>query len=455
MKSILDVNLGWQLDGSGVGLPRARARYLAQSINLEESDVPGVVSGGIFLTLVLVVAAIIWAAVTVVAEVATAQGKVVPAGLNHRVQHLEGGIIETIDVRDGDAVQAGQLLLRVANRVPKSERSQILARRATLLLESERILALIESREPEFGELGEHWPTLAARQLATLTAQKARLNSQLELAQARVRQREAELKRQLRQIESGRAELAVLQEQLAIRESLAARGAFSTDDLLSLQARLLDRQGQLAAEEDSVAVAQDALEESRRAVAEVRSRSIEQSELEIGRIAGELAEVEATLLRLEDAVQRSEIRAPVAGVVQGLAVNTIGAVIEPGAILMELVPADRQLIVEARISPNDIGHIKIGQPVDIKVSSYDPARYGSVPGQLERISASTFLDEQGNPYYRAEVKLSKMHVGKDAVSHPIIPGMTVRADVLTGEKSILDYLMKPIYRGFQRAFTER
>lgn len=158
--------------------------------------------------------------------------------------------------------------------------------------------------------------------------------------------------------------------------------------------------------------------------------------------------------KLQEQIVRLEIRAPSYGLVKGLAVNTVGAVVQSGQTLMEIVPLDKALEVQVKIAPKDIGHIKIGQPVQIKFSTYDFSRYGSVPGKLKQISATTFSAEDGERYYQGLVSLDKHYVG-DNPGNTIMPGMTVMADIVTGDKTILQYMLKPIHRAVISAFTER
>jgi len=158
--------------------------------------------------------------------------------------------------------------------------------------------------------------------------------------------------------------------------------------------------------------------------------------------------------KLEEQVDRLQIRAPARGLVKGLTVNTVGAVIQPGEKMMEIVPLGKKLEVQVKISPKDIGHLKIGQPVQVKFSTFDFSRYGAVLGRLDQISATTFSGNDGERYYQGHVSLGKDHVGNDP-GNIIMPGMTVMADIITGDKTILQYLLKPIHRAMKTAFTER
>ena len=161
------------------------------------------------------------------------------------------------------------------------------------------------------------------------------------------------------------------------------------------------------------------------------------------------------MVKFGDRVDRLKVRAPAHGLVTGLTVNTINSVIEPGKVLMEIVPVDKKLIVESRVTTEDIGHVHVGQKATVKVGSYDPQRFGTITGQVDKISPSTFLDEEQKPYYKAVIELEKQYLGAIPNTFKLLPGMTVQADIRTGEKTVLDYLLKPIYRGFQNAFQER
>jgi HlyD family type I secretion membrane fusion protein len=177
---------------------------------------------------------------------------------------------------------------------------------------------------------------------------------------------------------------------------------------------------------------------------------------ELGTVTAELAQVNEALARATDQVTRLEVTAPVSGFIQNLQVRNPGTVIPAGGVLMEVVPVDDELMVEARISTRDVGHVAPGQPVTVKVSSFDFVRYGAVDGVLQTISATTYIDEQtGQPYYKGMVSLAQPHLGEDPDANRILPGMTVQADIVTGEKTLLEYILKPIYVSLAHAFRER
>ncbi len=438
------------------GLPRARARFLAQAIQLEEQEPSGIIRFSVWFTVFILLAAIIWARSTHLSEVTIAPGEVVPAGLIHEVQHLEGGIVSEIKVRNGDAVKRGMLLLRFAPPASQSEYEQTLIRRAALKLEYERLQAIIEKRDPDFGETGTQFPGLARKQMMIYLAQIASNSSEQQVLDAQIRQRSTELVRQQHQAESVRREIKLLKEQVEIRTSLKNNRIVARTELITTQTRLAESESERRTIDDSVIVARSALNEANQRRLEQLASVNRDMELEAGKAASSLAEVEQSLVRLKDRVQRLDVHAPVDGIIQALAITRVNAVVEPGKVIMQVVPVDDELIVETRISPSEIGHIHIGQPTIVKVDSFDYARFGGVPGKVSQISPSTYLDEKRNPYYLAEIELERAWVGRSGNTQlHIIPGMTVQADIKTGTKTILSYLLKPVTRGFDMAFRER
>ncbi len=436
-------------------VPRARARFIAQSIQLEESDAPGAVSIGIMTMTFLCVAAVIWAYVTPVNEVAVTTGEVVPSGRNHVVQHLEGGIVKAINVNDGELVNKGDVLILISPTASKSDLQQVEARHAVLKIQLIRLNSILTGVEPDFSKYTNNYPGLVESEINIYKAQLKSYLAQSDVAQTKIKQREQELRRENSNAKYLKRELNVLQQQVEMRKDLVKRGLISRAEYLDRQTNMAETETQYQQTLSNIRVATEAKEEAYASFDELDSKFNETIKKEIGQVSGELAELDKNLLKFQDRVKRLEITAPVSGIVKGLAVNTIQSVIKPGETIMEIVPAGDILIVESRVATSDIGHVSIGQPAEVKINSYDPHRFGTVMGKVEQISASTFLDEQHNPYFQAKIALDKDYVGSYANKYRIIPGMTVQADIKTGEKSVLDYLLKPIYRGFQNAFQER
>ena len=175
---------------------------------------------------------------------------------------------------------------------------------------------------------------------------------------------------------------------------------------------------------------------------------------EMGNTTGEIAQVKESITKLQDRVNRLEIKSPVSGIVKGLKTNTLKGVIQPGEEIMQIVPANA-MEIEAQINPKDIGNTQVGQDVTIKVSAYDYSRFGSIEGKLHAISASTFLDDNKKPFYKAFIKMDQLYVGKDPKENRVSVGMTVIAEIHTGKKTLLQYLTKPVYNAVKTSFRER
>ncbi len=440
---------------SSAGLPRARAHYLNQAIQLEETPPVGIINIAIVFTAVLLVVLIFWAHLTQIKEITVSRGEVIPADLIHNVQHLEGGIVSEIDVRNGDFVEAGDTLLRFAPPATMSELAQMSVRYASLLLQKERLLALIEHREPDFGQTGKDYPEHALQQKIIYDAQLDSQQQKVMVINQQIEQKKSEKQRALNQYDIMKKEVALLEEQVNIRKGLNKTGVVARDELLTTQIELTERLREYRQYKDNYNVAETSLAEVRQRRTDVEYQFIKDIQLEAGEIMNEIAEIEQTLIRLTDRAKRLNVTAPVNGIVQALSINSINAVVEPGKVIMRIVPINDELIVEARILPGDVGHVHINQSAEVKVDSYDSSRFGSIAGTVKQISATTYLDERNNPYYRAEITLDKSWVGDNPEVMKIIPGMTVQANIETGEKSILAYLLRPISRGFSNAFTER
>ena len=376
-------------DSGSVPRTRARARFLAQAIQLEEQPPSKIIRISIYITTLTLAAAIAWATITHVDEIALANGKVVPAGLIHDVQHLEGGIFSEIVVRNEDRVEQADLFLRFAPSASQSEYDQALVRKMSLEMEVGRLQAVIEEREPDFSISGNRYAELAFKQKMIYKAQMASHESELNVQDAQIRQRHTEMIRQQNQAHAIEEELKLLQEQVEIRTQLAARQMVARTELLSAQLRMAEVQGEKRKIQDSIFVAKTAWQEGQQRRQQIIAGFRKETELALGDVAAKLAEVEQTLIRLKDRVARLDVHAPVSGIIQGLSITRINTVVEPGQVIMQIVLVEDDLIVEAHISPDDIGHIYTGQTADVKVDSYDVARFGSVKGIIRQISPST------------------------------------------------------------------
>jgi len=433
-----------------------QTRFLAQSVILEEAGSSGLVRLAMITICVVIVAFLVWAAVTSVDEIAVTSGEVVPSGSVQVLQHLEGGIVQDVLVREGDLVDANQIVMRLNPAAALAELDQARARFAGLQLQAERLRALGTGREPDFTIAGPGYESFADDQQQIYESVLEAGDNSRDVFAQQVGQRRNELEAFEEEEQTLVQNLEILEEQLAMREALFKKGLSSKVVYLDVQREVNQARGDLAklvSERDGTA---KALEEALSRLAELGTNNREQALSEMGQITAEMAQVRESLLRLEDRVRRLNIRAPVRGVVKGLQVKTVGGVISPGGAVMEIVPMDQGMKVETKITTRDIGHVRIGHPVSVKVTTYDFARYGGITGELREISASTFLDEEsGEPYYQGIVALDRTYVGYDPERNRVLPGMTVQADINTGEKTLLEYLLKPVVSSVSQSFRER
>lgn len=433
---------------------RRLAKLLSQPLILEESGPPRLLTNLVRVIGLLMVGLIAWAGISEIRETALAQGQVIPTGSVHRVQHLEGGIIAEILTDDGEIVDRGQTLIRFESASAHSELEQLRAREAALALRAERLRAFVNDREPDLS-IGEEYADLIADQQAIFDMQVEARDSQRKVLEARIDQEQAKLAALAEQRTSLERQLELIEEERAMRADLLEKSLVSRVEYLESERTLSRTRGELAKvigeQAAATAATREAQDRLRELDADLRNKALE----EMGKVTSELAEVRESLANLEDRVRRLEVRAPVRGIVKGLSVHTVGAVVAPGEPVMEIVPYDEALVAEVHISPRDVGHLAVGQEARVEISTYDVTRYGPVEGVLKKISASTFEDKDGEPYYKGIVELASHHVGNDPEANLILPGMVVDVSINTGSKSLLQYLLKPVYRGFNHAFTER
>jgi HlyD family secretion protein/adhesin transport system membrane fusion protein len=430
-------------------------RRLTLPLVLEEGRTPGLTSSLLYLGSAFVVAVTIWASLTEIRELAAAPGQIAPSGSVRLVQHLEGGLVAEIMVSEGEIVQKGAPLVRLQPIAAESDLEQVLSRLGHLSLHRERLTAIIEERVPDWGLDGERNPDAVTEQIEAFNATRAQRAKERESLIARVEQREAEVDSLSKQIESLARQVTIQKDQLAIRKGLLDQGLMSKTVFLEVRRMTERTENELTTASGQHAAARKMLADARIKLLELDTDYRRRLTEERSRIAAEIAEAEHTIKKHRDRVARLFVRAPIEGIVQELIPRAIGEVVSPTGLVAQIVPTNSELVAEVRIAPKDIGHVKVGDPADVKVSTYDPARFGGIDGKVRQISASTFKAENGEPYYKAIIGLSRDHVGRNQEQHHVLPGMVVQADIITGVKSLTRYLLKPVYRSLDTAFTER
>lgn len=437
------------------GSTRRKLRFLSHAVQLEEAGPPRFLTAAITVAALFIVGSVAWAGVTSVTSAARTSGTVVPSGSIYAVKHLEGGIVREVLVRNGDHVDAGALLVRLDDAASGSDLDQLESRRISLGAKALRLRAEIEGEEASFADFGDAGSTLLSDQARLLRAARQSYEDEQNVLRDRLEQRRLEAGALSEQTASLQQQLAAMQEQAGIREGLFKKGIGSRIALLETQREVARLRGDLGETRFSQQQAESAALEAQNAIREHHSRWQNERVRELENVMAELSEVEESLALFQDRVARLEVRAPVRGIVNLLNVAGAGAVVAPGENLMEIVPSDEALVVEVKVEARDIGHLAPGQPADVSVSGFDVSRYGTLPGRLEWVSATSNTDEQGRIFYQARVTLEDTELANAFDVRRVMPGMAVQASINTGSQSLLSFMVRPVAASLRTAFAER
>lgn len=429
-------------------------RYLSQAIQLEEAVNPHIIRATMTMVSLAILTFIVWAGFTNINEVARTPGEVVPQGYQQTVQHLEGGIVKSINVREGEVVEQGGVLVVLDDAGIREDLERAHSRQTALEMQEERLRAFIQGRQPDFTHYDQASAALLRDQEDIFTSMRQARETEAQILKDQIAQKKQAINSLTADLETAQSNRKITANLYERRRELNKKGYASDIQLLENQQRLNAISGDIKRLESQITVAEQEILEYEARLGSLSARHLDETHEKLDQIIAQKSENIEIVNKLQEQINRLQIRAPAKGLVKGLSVNTVGAVVRPGQTLMEIVPLGKQLEVQVKISPKDIGHLKIGQAVQLKFSTFDFSRYGSVTGRLEQISATTFTGENGERYYQGRVSLEKGHVGDDP-GNVIMPGMTVMADIITGDKTILQYLLKPIHRAIKTAFTER
>lgn len=415
---------------------------------------------------------IIWAAFANVDEVTHAEGQVVGSQRTQTIQNLEGGILRAVLVHEGQIVDKGAVLAQLDNEMAESAYRDAVNKAMENSLAIVRLEAEIKGEKPVFPDPLDAWAAqLIGRQVEEDTVARARqivrdqtnlwrsrmeqLNAEIEVLQSQYTQRMHEVEEQTAHKKQLDASLALSIEQRNTAYALVQRNNFSKLEYLGMQQKVVELQGQVDALAATIPKVQAAAEESKQRIASRRAEQTAAITDEINKRRLELNSVRESLSAGRDRVTRTELRAPVRSTVKQIYISTVGGVVKPGEPIMDLVPLDDTLLVEARVKPQDVAFLRPGQDVMVKISAYDFSIYGGLEGKLEHISADTIEDKKGEHHYVVKVRTRKNAIVHHNEQLPIIPGMVVTADILIGKKTVLDYLLKPILKARQNALRER
>jgi len=438
-----------------VPLGRRQRRLLSETSHIEEELVPAYVKPILGIVAIFVFGFLLWAALTRLTEVARAPGEIVPSGHNKVVQHLDGGLVAEISVGEHMLVQQGQVLLRLDGTRLEGELRQMETRLAALKMRVERLIAYNEGRQPDFSPWHAEYPELAASEMDIFKTQIAARDSSLSVLDRQAAQRKDRYAQLAKSLESAKQHQILSGELSTMREDLAARRLVNRSVLLETMRAKVTADGEVnrLIEEMNVTDQERAEVGSRRV--DIANQLKRDALDEMGKARAEAAEVEDAVRNLKARIERLVVTAPSRGYVQDIKVQTVGQVVQPGALLMQIVPDDAPLEAVIRIAPKDIGYVKVGQTVRLRVTTFDYARFGMAAGSLQRITASSVVAEDNKPYYRGWVRLERAYVGNVPGRYLLQPGMAVEAEIVTGEKTLLAYLARPVADALSMSFRER
>ncbi|MEM7299657.1 MAG: HlyD family type I secretion periplasmic adaptor subunit [Pseudomonadota bacterium] len=412
-----------------------------------------------FLSLIaaLLISFGVWANYAVLDEVTRADGQIIPASRVQIIQSLEGGIVRSISVRQGEIVEANQVLLQIDDTGFASELGELASRKEAALAQIARLKAeangLAEPAMPD--GLAEDAPAAVAAEKDLFLARQAQLQADLAIIASKGDQTTQELAELNAREKSLKASLAILQRELKLSRQLFQNGAIPELELLRLERDATNREGEITVIAATRLRLQATLKEieTRRTSAEAKFRADARAEL--AKATAQISVINEALSGSQDKVQRTAIRSPVRGIVNTLLVNTVGGVLKGGDPIMEIVPLDDRLQVEARVQPKDVAFIRAGQKASVKLTAYDYTIYGALDGVVDQVSPNTIKEPEGEPYFRVIISTEKTDGLKSGKDLEIIPGMIASVDILTGQKSVLQYLLQPVQKLRSEALRER
>jgi HlyD family secretion protein/adhesin transport system membrane fusion protein len=407
------------------------------------------------LVLLIAIGALGWAALAPIRELSLAHGQLIPVSQVRPVQHLEGGVVDQILVEEGQLVEQDQPLLRLQTVIADSELAGLKSRAQNLRLQKEKAAALLAGRDFNLDDLRDVDPTLLADHLQAYRTRADQRAKEHQLQLVRISQRKAEIDALERDIVVQKKLVGIQQEQLTMRETLVRNGSVSKRQMLESEAMLEQARGLVTTTEGKLATTREALRETGAALEESDAQANKLWGEELTKTSGELGEVQELIKKQFDRVERLVVRAPARGRVQQVLQRSPGEVVRAGETIVRIVPQDDALVAEVFVKPDDIAAVKLNDKAELKVTAYDFSKYGKIQGEVKAISPTTTENEDKHAYYKVTIKFDATRSDRYTAEWQLRPGMTVDAGIISGSKSLLQYILKPIYRGVDAAFAER
>ena len=406
---------------------------------------------------VMLVVFVLWAHFTVLDEVTRGMGQVIPSQKVQTIQNLEGGILQEIAVQENQIVNKGDILVRIDNEVAASQYRDAFTKAAEHEAAIVRLNTEIDGKTPLVfpDQFKDFDPQVIMDQQSIFKARQDQLQAELSVLRSQYSQKQQEIAEMQSRKEQLERSLEIAKQQRDIAKPLVDQGVYPRVDYLALERDISSLQGDIDALRLAVPRVRQAANEASQRIEQRQAEYRAQALDEMNSRRGELKSLREIMSAGEDRVTRTDVRSPVRGTIKQINLNTIGGVVRPGDTILEIVPLDDTLLIEARIRPADIAFLHPGQKAMIKITAYDFSIFGGLEGFVEAISADTIEDDKGESFYKVKLRTHKSAISYRGEELPIIPGMTASVDILTGKKSVLAYLLKPILRMKQNALRER
>ena len=409
--------------------------------------------GLLYLVSLVLFLLVVWSYFAEIDEVAKGDGKVIPSQQLQVLQSYDGGIVQDILVREGQTVKAGQVLLKVDPTRFLSSLEENTTQFAALAAKVQRLSALTQGDVLRFNrELREQAPTIVDNERKLYNSNLAELDEVAAGSDSRIMQRRQDVEEERANLSQYQNVLSLSKKELSVTKPLLASGAVSEIEILRLERQIVELEGNITKSKVAIERGLNAIEEEIIKKEEARLKLVNRWNQELTEATAEMATLQQSQTSLEDVVSQAALRSPINGTVQRLLINTIGGVITPGSAVVELVPQDDQLIVEAKVSPKDIAFIREGQQAILKFSAYDFTIYGGMSAEVQHISADAITNEKDETYYLVRLE-TKKSIADEALD--ILPGMIVQEDILTGKKTVLNYILSPLFNVTASALRER
>ncbi|MGB5965123.1 MAG: HlyD family type I secretion periplasmic adaptor subunit [Sulfurimonadaceae bacterium] len=399
---------------------------------------------------------VVWAYLAEIDELTRGTGKVIPSKQVQVIQNLEGGIVSEILVDEGQIVEKGEVLLKIDDTSFASSYAENNLRNLELKAQAMRLAAEVSGKETHsMSVVSDEMKPFIEHERALYQLNKKQLSQKLNILKEQINQRKHELIEAQAKHKQLQEDYKLIQQEVQITQPLVAKGIVSQVEFLQLSRQASGVRGEMESVELSIPRTRSTIKEAKNKMAEAELDYKHKAKEELNKVQAEIARISESSDALEDRVKRTLVRSPVKGIVQRLLVNTINGVIQPGMDIVEIIPFNDKLLIETKIKPSDIAYLYPGQKAMVKFTAYDFSIYGSLEGKVTLISADTMTDEEGNSFYIVSIKTDRNFLEFEGKKHDILVGMVANVDILTGKKSVLDFILKPILKVHQAALRER